>query len=85
MTVQSFVRIVWTVLKKIEKRLFFGHFWVNFGCLSHHSHGLDAIAQIGLIWCRMKVQIIMKIVRTVLEKFVIFIERSGEKTIRLLK
>ena len=31
MTVEIFVRIVWTVfakIKKVEKWLFFGHFWV---------------------------------------------------------
>ena len=34
MTVENFVRIVWTVfvkIEKVEKWLFFGHFWVNFG------------------------------------------------------
>ena len=39
MTVEIFVRIVSRVFakmkKKVEKWLFFGHFWVNFGYVSH--------------------------------------------------
>ena len=40
MTVENFVRIVWTVFEKIEKSrkmAAFGHFWANFGCFSHPS------------------------------------------------
>ena len=38
MTVQNFVRIVWSFCengKKVEKWLFLGHFWL---CFSHSSH-----------------------------------------------
>ena len=38
MTVEIIVRIVWTVfakIQKVEKWLSFGHFWVNFGYVSH--------------------------------------------------
>ena len=39
MTVENFVRIVWTAFEKIEKKskngCFFGHFWANFGYVSH--------------------------------------------------
>ena len=38
MTVEIFVRIVWSFCKnkkKVEKWLFFGQFWVNFGYVSH--------------------------------------------------
>ena len=45
MTVENFVRIVWTVFEKIEKsrKMFVvGHFWANFG-----YGDSDAIAQAG--------------------------------------
>ena len=38
MTVENFVRIVWTVFEKIEKSqkmAVFGHFWAYFGYVSH--------------------------------------------------
>ena len=35
--VKNFVRIAWS-FEKIEKWLFFGHSWANFGCFSHPSH-----------------------------------------------
>ena len=38
MTVQNFIQIVWTVFEKIEKTrkmAVFGHFWANFGYVSH--------------------------------------------------
>ena len=64
MTVQNFVRIVWTVFAKIEKVQewsFFGHFRANFGtkCFSIAQTlmpDFDAITHIGLylVWndCR---------------------------------
>ena len=42
MTVENFVRIVWTVFEKIEKSrktTVFGHFWANFGYVSHIQDG----------------------------------------------
>ena len=48
MTVESFVRIVWTVFEKIEKRVFFDHFWVNSGYVCHiQSYDSDAFAHAG--------------------------------------
>ena len=51
MTAEIFVQIVWTVfakIKKVEKRLFFGHIWVNFGYVSHiPSYKFNEIAQEG--------------------------------------
>ena len=38
MTVENLLRIVWTVFEKIEKSrktAIFGHFWANFGYVSH--------------------------------------------------
>ena len=42
MIVETFVRLVWTVLEKIEKKskngrfwANFDHFWTNFGYVSH--------------------------------------------------
>ena len=42
MTVEIFVRIVWTVFEKIERKIengcfwaHFGHFWADFGYVSH--------------------------------------------------
>ena len=83
-TVENFVRIVWTVfekIEKIEKWLFFGHFWANFGYVSH----IPAIrfwclcTRRGPFRCRMTVQNFVKIVWTVFEKFEIFMKRLGEK------
>ena len=40
MTVQTFMKIVWTVFEKIlksPKTAVFGHFWANFGYVSHIS------------------------------------------------
>ena len=37
MTVENFVRIVWTVFEKIENSKN-GCFWAYFGCFSHRSH-----------------------------------------------
>ena len=84
MTVENFVRIVWTVfekIEKVEKWLFFGHFWANFGYVSH----IPAIlfwclcTRRGPFGCRMTVQNFVKIVWTVFEKFEIFMKSSGEK------
>ena len=67
--------------KKVKKRLFFGHFWANFGYVSH----IQAIqfrclcTRRGPFGCRMTVQNFVKIVWTVFEKFEIFMKRSGEK------
>ena len=84
-TVENFVRIVWTVFEKIEKKskngCFFGHFWANFGYVSH----IPAIrfwclcTRRGPFGCRMTVQNFVKIAWTVFEKFEIFMKRSGEK------
>ena len=84
-TVENFVRIVWTVFEKSEKNrkmAVFGHFWANFGYVSH----IQAIrfwclcTRRGPFGCRMTVQNFVKIVWTVFEKFEIFMKRSGEKT-----
>ena len=52
MTVENFVRIVWTVFEKIEKKSKNDRFWpflANFGYVSHIlAISFDAIAQIGL-------------------------------------
>ena len=73
MTVQNFIRIVWTVfekIEKVEKSLFFGHFWANFGCFSHPNHTiLMPLRTQGPFGCRMTVQNFVKIVWTVFEKF----------------
>ena len=53
----------------------FYHFWANFGCFSDPSHTI----LMPLRTCRMTVQIFMKIVWTVFEKFETFIERPGEE------
>ena len=83
MTVENFVRIVWTVekIEKIEKWLFFRHFWTNFGYVSHIPViRLQCLwARRGSFGCKMTVQKFMKIVWTVFEKFEIFMKRSGEK------
>ena len=47
MTVENIVRIVWTVLrqlKKVEKWLFFGHFWTLAMFLTPQLYDFDAIA-----------------------------------------
>ena len=58
MTVDIFLRIVWTVLAKVKKSrkmAVFGHFWVNLGYVSH----IPAIriwwnyTQRTITWCRM--------------------------------
>ena len=41
MIVENFDRIIrrdFRKLKEVQKWLFFGHFWANFGCFSHPSH-----------------------------------------------
>ena len=52
MTVENFVRIVWTIFEKLEKKSkndVFSHFWANFGYVSHiPAIRFDAIAHIGL-------------------------------------
>ena len=49
MTVENFVRIVWTVVEKIEKWLFFGHFGLILAMfLTSQPYDFDAIAHIGL-------------------------------------
>ena len=39
MTLEIFVQILWTVFKETknvqQQQLFFGHFWANFGFVSH--------------------------------------------------
>ena len=52
MTVENFVRIVWTlfVFEKIEKSpkmSVFGHFRANFGFLTPRPYNFDAIAHTG--------------------------------------
>ena len=88
MTVENFVRFVRTVFEKIEKKskngcswAMFGHFWANFVYVSHIPVILFCClcARRGPFGCRMTVQIFMKIVLTVFEKFEIFMKRSGEK------
>ena len=78
MTLENFVRIVWTV-EKIEKSrkmaAVFGLFLAIFGLilamfLTFQSYDFDAFEHEG--------QNFMKIVWTVFEKFKIFIKRSGE-------
>ena len=83
MTVENFVRIVWTVFKKIDKSpkiAFFGHFRANFGYVSH-------IPVIRFRYhCTLRstfrcimTAIFLKLVTTVFEKFETFIEWSGDK------
>ena len=53
MTVENFVRIVWTVFEKIEKKLKSGCFLAIFGLilalfLTSQPYDFDAIAHIGL-------------------------------------
>ena len=66
---------------KVEKRQFFGFFWLIFAMfLTSQSYNFDAFAHAGgPFGCKMIVQKFMEIVWTVFEKFEIFIERSGEK------
>ena len=60
----------WENRKKIEKWLFFGHFWAKFGYVSH----IPAIrfwchcTYRTIIWCRMTVENFVQIVWTVFEK-----------------
>ena len=73
MTVEIFVRIVWTVFAKMAV---FGLILSIFGLilamfLTFQSYDFDAFG------CRMTGQNFMKIVRTVFEKFEIFMRRSG--------
>ena len=85
MTVEIFVRIVWTVFAKIKNRKMavFGLILIIFGlilviCFSHSSPTiLMPLRTQGPFGCRMTVQNFMKIVWTVFEK--IFMTRSGEK------
>ena len=72
-SVENFVRIVWTIFdksEKVEKWLFFGHFWANFGYVSH----IPAIrfwchCTYGtLIWCRISVENFVRIVWTIFDK-----------------
>ena len=82
MTVENFVQIVWTVFEKIKKnrkKTFFGHFWANFGYVSH----IPAI-RFGchctyrtLICCRITVENFVRIVWTVFEK----IEKSRKMAV----
>ena len=71
----------WEKRKKSKNGCFFGHFWANFGYVSH----IPAIrfwclcTRRGPFGCRMTVQNFVKIVWTVFEKFEIFMKRSGEK------
>ena len=53
MTVENFVRIVWTVFEKIEKKIKYDCFSVIFGLiltmfLTSQPYDIDAIARIGL-------------------------------------
>ena len=53
MTVENFVRIVWTVFEKIEKKTKTDCFLVDFGLnlaifLTSQAYDFDAIAHIGL-------------------------------------
>ena len=57
MTVDIFVRIVWTVfakIKKSRKMAVFGHFWANFGYVSmfltFQSYDFDAFEHAGPLW-----------------------------------
>ena len=83
-TVENFVRIVWTVFeksKKVEKWLFFGQFWANFGYVSliPAVRFWSLCTRRGPFGCRMTVQNFVKIVRTLFVKFEIVMKRSGEK------
>ena len=89
MTVENFVRIVWTVFEKIEKSrkvavfvLFLAIFVRILAMfLTFQSYDFDSFEHTGVPFgCRMAVQNFMKIVWTVFEKFEIFMKRSGEKT-----
>ena len=67
MTVEFFVRLVWSFCKnqkKVEKRLFYGHFWVNFGCFSHNRaiRFWCHCTYRTLIWCRMAAENFVRIV-----------------------
>ena len=51
MTVEIFIRIVWTVFEKIEKWRFFGHFWLILAMfLTPHPYDFDVIAHIGFYY-----------------------------------
>ena len=82
MTLENFVWIVWTVFEKIEKVkkwLFFGHFWANFGYVSHipailfWSHCTNRT----LIWRRMTVENFVQIEWTLFEE----IEKSRKMAV----
>ena len=82
MTVENFVRIVWTVFEKIEKNqkmTFFGHFWANFGYVSHIPAILFGChcTYRTLIRCRITVENFVRIVWTVFEK----IEKSRKMAV----
>ena len=48
MTVEIFVRIVWTVFEKIEKWRLFGHFWLILAMfLTSQPYDFDAFAHAG--------------------------------------
>ena len=49
MTVENFVRIVWTVFEKIEKKTFLAIFGLILAMFPHpQPYGFDVIAHIGL-------------------------------------
>ena len=51
MTVQNFIRIVWTVFEKIEKSRKIAVFWLILAMfLTSQPHDFDVIAHIGLYY-----------------------------------
>ena len=68
-TVEILVRIVWTVLAKVENGCFLAIFGLILAMfLTSQPYDFDAIAHIGLLWARMTVENFVRIVWTVFEK-----------------